>query len=92
MKKWLLIGLVILAVGAFLLYQDPGFRAYLDRESDKILPESVTHTTVYKWKDRSGQWQISNDPPPIGTRYETIQYRKDTNVIPAEKLTGKKQD
>lgn len=89
MKKWLIIGLVVVG-GGYALYQNPETRAYLDRESDKILPQSVTHTTVYRWQDKKGQWQVSNTPPPAGIKYETNTYRKDTNIIPSERLTGKK--
>lgn len=92
MKKWLLIGLVVVAVGGYLLYQQPEVRHFLEQQTEQVLPSEVTHTTVYKWQDKTGQWQITNSPPPAGVKYETIQYRKDTNVIPAERLTGKKTD
>ena len=90
MKKWLIIGLGVLAGAGYVIYQDPATRAYIEQKSEKILPKNVTHTTVYRWKDKQGQWQITNTPPPQGIKYETLEYRKDTNVIPSERLTGKK--
>ncbi|MCB1750794.1 MAG: DUF4124 domain-containing protein [Gammaproteobacteria bacterium] len=61
---------------------------YLHPES---LPEWVAETpigrdlqttTVYKWRDASGAWQVSDKPPPAGTRYQVEKYRRDTNVLP----------
>ena len=39
-------------------------------------------TTVYKWRDASGAWQISDQPPPAGTEYQVEKYTRDTNVLP----------
>jgi len=90
MKKWLIIGLGILAGAGYVIYHDPAARSYIKQESEKVLPKTVTHTTVYRWKDKQGQWQITNTPPGKGIKYEIVEYRKDTNVIPSERLTGKK--
>jgi hypothetical protein len=39
-------------------------------------------TTVYKWKDASGKWQVSDQPPPKGVEYQTESYHRDTNIVP----------
>ncbi len=39
-------------------------------------------TTVYKWQDASGEWHVSDQPPPAGTEYEVQGYARDTNVLP----------
>ncbi|HXH03024.1 MAG TPA: DUF4124 domain-containing protein [Candidatus Competibacteraceae bacterium] len=40
-------------------------------------------TTVYRWRDEQGRWQIS-DRPPQGRLYEVLTYRHDANVVPAQ--------
>lgn len=42
-------------------------------------------TTLYKWRDANGQWQVSDKPPAGGIKYETLHYRSDVNVMPALK-------
>ena len=37
---------------------------------------------LYKWKDQSGQWHIS-DQPPAGRAYETVIVDPNTNVLPS---------
>lgn len=88
MKKLAVIA-IVLAVTGFVIYKTPEYRAWFEHESDKLLPESVTHSKAYRWRDKNGQWQLSDKPPAAGIKYEIVEYHKDTNVIPAEKLTGK---
>ncbi len=77
--KILLVTLLIAALGlAGLCYQRPAWvpvwlRPYLPFTSSSRL---------YKWRDRSGQLQYSNQPPPAGTPYTTVPYWPDANVIP----------
>ena len=89
-KNWLIAAVVIIAGAGYYVYQDPASRAWIERQTETVLPKDVTHTTVYRWKDKQGQWQITNTPPPQGIDYEIVEYRKDTNVIPRERLTGEK--
>jgi hypothetical protein len=44
---------------------------------------------VYRWRDKQGRVMVSDKPPTDGTPYEEVQYHNQTNVIPADKLTGK---
>jgi hypothetical protein len=92
MKKLLLISLGVLIVAGFVIYQDPQLRAYFTRTTEQVLPSAVTEQTLYRWRDKHGQWQLSDKPPPAGVDYETVQYPANTNVIPSERLTGKKSD
>jgi len=48
-------------------------------------------TLLYKWRDATGQWQVSDKPPEGGIKYEVLRYRSDVNVIPAVP-TEKKKD
>lgn len=92
MKKFLAVALVVLFVLGYLIYQDPQWRAYLERKTQQVLPDAATQQTLYRWRDQHGQWQLSDQPPAAGIKYETVQIHKDTNIIPAEKLTGKKSN
>ena len=89
MKKWLLFLAVLLTVGGIVIYQNPAYLAWFERQSDQILPDTVTHSKTYRWRDNRGQWQLSDTPPGDGIDYEVVEYHKDTNVIPSERLTGK---
>lgn len=46
------------------------------------LGRDLQTTTVYKWRDESGAWQVSDRPPPAGTEYQVEDYARDTNVLP----------
>lgn len=44
--------------------------------------QQLQTTTVYKWQDATGNWQVSDQPPPPGTRYRVERYSHDANVLP----------
>ncbi len=92
MKKWLIIGLGILIAFGITFYKDPAVKSFLERQSDNILPEQITHLKAYRWRDKDGNWHVSDRPPPDGIEYEEVIYHRDTNVIPSDKLTGDKND
>ena len=81
-------GRVLWAIALLVAFGGVGGYFYLYPES---LPEWVTRTsigrdlqttTVYKWQDASGAWQVSDQPPPAGTEYQLEKYTRDTNVLP----------
>lgn len=92
MKKWISILLVIGLAFGIVYYKDPRVQSFFKQQLDQNLPEQITHSKAYRWKDKRGQWTVSDTPPADGSPYEEIQYHRDTNVIPAEKLTGKSAD
>lgn len=47
--------------------------------------DQTSGTTVYKWKDREGNWQFSNQPPPEDVASSVTVYHTDTNVTQAQK-------
>lgn len=91
MKKALLIFIAILAGVAWYLYSEPEKRDWIKQKTKALTPGPQT-TTLYKWQDANGQWQVSNTPPPEGTPHETLKYRDDVNLIPSEAITGKKRE
>lgn len=92
MAKLFIALLGIISVVIILYFTVPEFQNYLQRETGHVLPTSTSQTTVYRWQDAQGQWQVSDQPPKPGIPYETIEYPSDANIIPAEQLTGKKTD
>jgi len=92
MKKILAIFVAILLGGSYAAYQNPEIRAYFQRKTQSVLPASATQQTLYRWKDKHGNWQISDKPPASGVKYETVHYPTNANVIPSHELTGKKSN
>ena len=61
---------------------------------DMDLPKDITGTsepskkrTVYKWKDKSGTWHFTSEPPPKGQDYSAAVYDPNMNVIQSVKRT-----
>lgn len=78
MKKGVaLIGLLIVA-GAIVHWQRPDLTEPL---LDRAQP-GTEGTVLYRYRDGSGQWVVTSDPP-TDKPYETLAYRGDENVVPA---------
>ena len=92
MKKILFILAAILTAVAWYVYHDPQLSREIKKEVDQILPAQQQTTTVYKWQDKAGHWQITDHPPPAGTSFETLEYQSDANIMPSEAITGQKKD
>lgn len=92
MKKFLFILAAILTAVVWYIYHDPQLSREVKKEVNQLLPAQPQTTTVYKWRDKAGHWQITDHPPPAGISFETLQYQNDTNVMPSEAITGQKTD
>ena len=80
--KVLVILIVVLAGGAgYLWFVDPQLGRELLGNTPIAPPSAVT--TAYKWRDAQGNWQLTDQPPPEGTPYETIQADPSANVLPS---------
>ena len=84
MRLFLLLILLLLVAG-LVLYLRPEYRDRIqDLSSDiglsRITPEKTAH--LFKWRDTSGNWQITDQLPPEGVDYEKLEYREDVNVLP----------
>jgi hypothetical protein len=64
--------------GYFYLYPD----SLPEWAAKTAIGRDLQTTTVYKWQDASGAWQVSDQPPPPGTEYQVEKYTHDTNVLP----------
>ena len=87
MKILVFVIVIIVAAGGY-LYLHPEFSRQL-LQSTPFAP-APAKTIVYKWRDASGQWQVTDTPPGAGIKYEVLHYRSDVNVIPA--VPEKKRD
>ena len=92
MKKYLIILAAILTAVIWYIYHDPELSYKVKKEVKQLIPQQEKTTTVYKWRDAKGNWQITDHPPPTGIHFETLEYQSNTNVMPAEVITGKKSD
>ena len=80
-----LLLIILLLVAGLVLYLKPSYRDRLqDLSSDiglsRITPKKTAR--LFKWRDASGNWQITDQPPPQGVDYEKLEYRQDVNVLP----------
>lgn len=89
MKKAVFITLTLLVIAVYVGYRNPQVRAWFARKTQQVLPATATEQTMYRWRDRHGEWHVSGKPPR-GIHYDTLHYPTDANVIPSAELTGKK--
>jgi len=81
MWRVLLFVFLLVAAGAGYLYVFD--RERLERMVDGTPIElPATHTEVYKWRDATGHWHITDEPPEQGIQFETMTYRSDDNIMP----------
>jgi hypothetical protein len=92
MKKLVFILAAVLTAVVWYVYHDPQLSHKVKKEVNQLLPKQEKTTTVYKWRDESGKWQITDHPPPAGISFEILEYQSNTNVMPSEAITGKKTD
>ena len=82
---WILLAVAL--IGGIYFYQNPVVRNHIeDFSSDAGL--SKKSARLYKWQNAGGEWQITDQLPPEGTDYETLDYREDVNVLPLPPQLG----
>lgn len=82
---WILLAVAL--IGGIYLYQSPAVRMQIeDLSSEAGLSKKTAQ--LYKWQNASGEWQITDQLPPEGTVYETLNYREDVNVLPLPPQLG----
>lgn len=92
MKKILFILAAILTAVVWYVYHDPQLSREVTKEVNQLIPAHQQTTTIYKWRDKAGNWQITDYPPPAGINFEIQEYQNDTNIMPSEAITGQKTD
>ena len=53
---------------------------FRESSAPKLPGMDENETTVYKWRDNSGEWHFSNQPPPAGVASSVKTYRSDINI------------
>ena len=89
MRTFFYISVLVLIGIAIALYLKPELRDELNvLQKRELLPADAT--TLYKWQDNNGQWQLSDSPPSDGTPFTSVVVEHNTNVIPSISTTSKK--
>ncbi len=85
MKVLVVIALVAVAAGAYTVYRNPSVVNPLVEGTplERTVRETLGTTRLYKWRDAKGTVQITDEPPPEGTKFEKLEYRNDANVVPS---------
>jgi hypothetical protein len=81
MNRFLKFLIMFSIVAALVLWWSPDLR----RQAAGLLRDAgltSTPVTLYKWRDKQGTLQYTQDPPPEGISYEEIDARSDVNVLP----------
>jgi len=81
MKNFLILLLMLCIVAALVLWWSPDLR----KDANDLLRETglkSTSATLYKWRDKQGIWQYTQEMPPDGIPYEEFEARSDVNVLP----------
>lgn len=89
MKFKYLILLSIIGIVSFYIYQDEALQTKLMGKVHQVAPE-LNQSTLYKWQNNKGEWQITDKPPAKGITYTTITSQDQINVMPALSTKKKK--
>ena len=76
---WLLLAL-LLAAGIFLYLNPDAWKQVRNLPAQTGIGKQTAQ--LYKWRNPSGEWQITDSPPPQGIEFEMLEYRSDVNVLP----------
>ena len=82
---WVLFAIAL--IGGIYLYQNPELRKQVEDLSPGAVLSKKT-TSIYKWQNSKGEWQLTDQLPPEGVDYETLDYREDVNVLPMPPQLG----
>ena len=81
MKNVLLLLLMLGIVATLILWWSPDLR----KDANDLLRDTglkSSSATLYKWRDKQGGWQYTQELPPQGVPYEAVEVRSDVNVLP----------
>ena len=80
---------IVIAVASFFIYQDEALQTKLMSKVHQIAPE-LNQSTLYKWKNSKGEWQITDKPPHKGIVFTTISSQDQINIMPSPSNQRKK--
>ena len=67
---------------ALYIYLDKSLQTKLIGKVHKVVPE-LNNSTLYKWKNKDGEWQVTDKPPVKGIPYTTVSSQDQTNIMPS---------
>lgn len=79
LKYFILLTLIILVT--LYIYQDDILRSKLLGKVHQVVPE-INKSTLYKWQNSKGEWQVTDKPPQKGIAFTTITTQDQVNVMP----------
>ncbi len=82
MKTRYIILLAIIGTAALYIYQDEALQTKFLGKVHQIAPE-LNQSTLYKWKNNKGEWQITDKPPGKGILFTTTTIQHQVNVMPS---------
>ena len=82
MRTRYFILLVVVVTTALYVYQDETLQKKLLGKVHQVAPE-LNNSTLYKWQNNKGEWQISDKPPHKGVTFTTITSQDQVNVMPS---------
>ena len=77
---WITAALIAIGVIGGYFYLHP--ESLPDWATKTSIGRELQTTTVYKWQDESGNWHVTDQPPPADIDYQVERYDRDTNVMP----------
>lgn len=79
--KYLLVFSIILGIAGGYLFLHPDI--WHDWVKGTQLEPPPTVTKMYKWQDANSQWQLTDQPPGSGIKYDVLIYNSDANIVPS---------
>lgn len=78
---WILAALALaLGAGAAYYFFPAEVRSVLSGTPLDFMAPGATR--LYRWQDDRGDWHVTDQVPTDGRPYETLEYRRDTNILP----------
>ena len=81
--------LIVIITTALYIYQDESLQKKLLGKVHQLAPE-LNNSTLYKWQNNKGEWQISDKPPRKGITFTTITSQDQINIMPSSPNKKKK--
>ena len=87
MKLKYLVLITVITVVAVYIYQDKKLQQTLMGKLHQVAPE-LNRSTLYKWQNQKGEWQITDKPPTTGIPFTAISSKAQVNVMPSSPLNS----
>ncbi len=85
--KYFILFLIIIASAVY-FYQNKHLQNTFMGKVHQLAPE-LNKSTLYKWQNNKGEWQVTDKPPKKGISFTTINTQDQVNIIPSP-ITKKK--